>query len=480
MLSTIFLILHWSLALFLTSRLMIKRKPVGESLAWLFVIYAMPIMGAFLYYAFGERRQNEKRLAHFRQRACELDDWQTRLHGADESATEHKDELERNLIHFVRGASGFPAVRIDDWQLLPDFDSSFEELLRLMESAQETIHLEFYIWEVGGQVARAQEALLQARGRGVACRVLVDALGSDAFINSRERRELEAAGVEVAVSLRMRLFGARWDLRNHRKIAVIDGQYALAGSMNLVDPVIFKADAKVGRWVDAMVRLGGHGAACLDSVFLQDWSVETSTPFENLPDPKPVEHTCNGSNEAPMLAQVFPSGPERYPDAIHQVLMTCIYGATEELIISTPYFAPDDAIHEALIAAAVRGVHVRLVVPRSSDVRVATLAGAAHFSTLLDAGVQIAHFQGGLLHTKSITVDRRVSIFGTVNLDMRSLWLNSEVTLLAYDRPFTAELRETQLGYWEDSIPLDLETWKRRPRHRKILEGICRLFGPLL
>ncbi|MBL4770629.1 MAG: cardiolipin synthase [Planctomycetes bacterium] len=480
MLSTLFLILHWSLALFLTLRLMIKRKPVGESLAWLFVIYAMPIIGAFLYYAFGERRQSEKRLAHFRSRVGGLHAWQNRLQGAHETVLQGKDELERNLIRFVRGASGFPAVQIEDWKLLPDFDSSFEELLRLMEGAQKTIHLEFYIWEVAGQVTRVQEALLHASSRGVTCRVLVDALGSDPFINSRERHELEAAGVHVVVSLRMRLFGARWDLRNHRKIAVIDGQYALAGSMNLVDPVLFKSDAKVGRWVDAMVRLGGQGAACLDSVFLQDWSVETSTPFEELSDPKSTQHTPVEADKSPMLAQVFPSGPERYPDAIHQVFMTCIYSATEELIISTPYFAPDDAIHEALIAAAVRGVRVRLVVPRTSDVRIATLAGAAQFSTLLEAGVEIAHFQGGLLHTKSITVDRRVSIFGTVNLDMRSLWLNSEVTLLAYDRPFTAELRAMQMAYWKDSVPLDLKSWKKRPRHRKILEGICRMFGPLL
>jgi cardiolipin synthase len=478
LLSILFLILHWCLALFLTGRLMIKRKPVGESLAWLFLIYAMPILGAFLYYAFGERRQGTYRIERFRERASEMKAWQSTLRGVDEVQMKGKGALEYNVIQFVQGVSGFPAVLIDDWELLPGFDTALAELLRLIEGAERTCHLEFYIWEVGGRVGRVQEALLRAQARGVTCRVLVDALGSDGFINSIERRQLEAAGVQVAVSLRMRLLGGRWDLRNHRKIAVIDGCYALAGSMNLADPELFKADSKVGQWIDAMVRLGDQAASSLEGVFLQDWSVESDQPTE---DPIALEsQSIEPGSRKPILVQVFPSGPESYPDAIHQVLMTCIYSATEELIISTPYFTPDDAIHEALIAAAVRGVAVRLVIPASSDVRIATLAGAAHFSSLLEAGVQIGHFQGGLLHTKSITVDRQLSIFGTVNLDMRSMWLNSEVTLLAYDGAFTEELRQMQMGYWDQSIPLDLKSWRRRPRHRKILEGICRLFGPLL
>jgi cardiolipin synthase len=381
-------------------------------------------------------------------------------------------------MRFAKGASGFPAVWVNDWELLPGFDASFAELLRLIEGAKRTCHLEFYIWETGGRVHRLQQALLDAEARGVTCRILVDALGSDGFINSLQRRELEAAGVQVKVSLRMRLLGGRWDLRNHRKFAVIDGQYALVGSMNVVDPVLFKADAQVGQWVDAMVRLEGEGAHCLEGVFLQDWSVESGESLELL-DAAFTEDPPK--SEVPAIRiQIFPSGPERYPDAIHQVLMTCIYSATEELLISTPYFTPDDAIHEALIAAAVRGVSVRLVIPRTTDVRIATLAGASHFASLMEAGVEIAHFQNGLLHTKSITVDRRVSIFGTVNLDMRSLWLNSEVTLLVYDSVFTEKLRQLQMDYWEHSLPLELEAWHRRPRHRKILEGICRLFGPLL
>ncbi|MCA9001010.1 MAG: cardiolipin synthase [Planctomycetes bacterium] len=478
MLSNLLVILHWSLALFLTGRLMIKRKPVGESLAWLFVIYAMPYLGAFLYYAFGEHRHDVKRIERFRERAQEMARWQRGIRAADGARLEALGDFERNVMGFAQGASGFPPVAVEDWQLLPDFDRAFSELLRLIEGAQKTCYLEFYIWETGGCVEKVQQALLQARARGVVCRVLVDALGSDAFANSLERRELEAAGVEVNVSLRMRLLGGRWDLRNHRKIAVIDGCAALAGSMNLVDPQQFKVDAKVGQWVDAMVRLGGEAARCLEGVFLQDWSVESGVPLsaESLA-PSAFE---NSTGQDSLLAQVFPSGPERYPDAIHQVLMTCIYSAHRELILSTPYFTPDDAIHEALIAAAVRGVSVRLVVPQMSDVRIATLAGASHFTSLLKAGVEIAHFQDGLLHTKSITVDGRVSIFGTVNLDMRSLWLNSEVTLLVYDPKFTAELRRTQLDYWEQSQPLELASWRRRPRHRKILEGICRLFGPLL
>ncbi len=480
MLSILFFVVHWTIAILFTWRLMAKKKPVGESLAWLFVIYAMPFLGPLVYYAFGERRQGDKRTARLKSLSGHLSSWQDDLEALSPRPERLNIELEARLAGFVKGSTGYPVVLASNWCLLDTFDSVLQEMLALIDGAKEYLHLEFYIWEPPGRIQEVQAALLRARKRGVTVRILVDSIGSDSFLKSQEIEALRDAGCEVEISMKVRLFGGRWDLRNHRKILVADGLKGLVGSMNMGDPEVFKADAGVGKWIDAMVRIEGAGAQSLNGVFLQDWWVERegfgeeSKRWDLPPQPEPI------SEENSLAMQVLPSGPGVFPEAIHQVLMIAIYGATEEILISTPYFVPGEAILNAIISASMRGVRVTLIIPKKSDFRVACLAGAYNYYELLDAGVEIGQFKGGLLHTKSITIDGRASIFGTVNLDMRSFWLNSEVTLMVYDKPFTQELRTLQLRYWEHCEPITLERWSQRSRWRRALESAARLFGPVL
>ncbi|HRV81635.1 MAG TPA: cardiolipin synthase [Planctomycetota bacterium] len=480
MFSSVFLVLHWSLALLLTARLMLKRKPIGESLAWLFVIYALPLAGAALYYGFGERRQGDKRIRRLKMLSGKLTQWQSDLVRVAHAPQELGLDLEDPIARFVEQATGYPPVLVHDWVLLDSFDAVFEALVRSIDEAQQYCHLEFYIWEPGGIIEEIHQALLRARARGVRVWILVDSIGSDDFLGSRHWRDLADAGCEMQVSMRMRLLGGRWDLRNHRKLAIIDGKVGFTGSMNLVDPDRFKKESGVGRWVDAMVQLHGAGAHALHGVFLQDWFVERehehadddSWAVDLVPGPSSKSHNS--------AMQVLPSGPGIFSEAIHQVLMMAIYGAQTELIVSTPYFVPGDAILQAMISTAMRGVRVVLILPRKGDTKIARFAGASHYAELLDAGVEIAHFDGGLLHTKSLTVDGRLSIFGTVNLDMRSLWLNSEVTLLMYDAQFTAQLRNLQMQYLAQSEPLVAKDWEQRPRYLRALENMARLLGPMI
>jgi cardiolipin synthase len=178
--------------------------------------------------------------------------------------------------------------------------------------------------------------------------------------------------------------------------------------------------------------------------------------------------------------QVVPSGPGFRPEAIHQLLLTAIYAARRELIMTTPYFVPDEALLTAILSAALRGVEVTLVIPARNDSRLVRYAGVAHFDDLLSAGARIALFGGGLLHTKSITVDGETSVFGSVNLDMRSVWLNFEISLFVYDLGFTAALRDLQQQYLKRSQVLDPVSWGRRPFARRLAENAARLLGPLL
>ena len=303
-------------------------------------------------------------------------------------------------------------------------------------------------------------------------------MGSEAFLEGATVRRLREAGVELRAALPtgpLRTLFARADLRNHRKIVVIDDRVAYTGSQNLVDPRFFKQESGVGQWVDAMARLTGPAAASLDAVFRLDWSVETGSPFE-----PPPAAALDASRAGSSLVQVVPSGPDLRPEAIHQLLLTAIYSARRELVMTTPYFVPDEAMLTALLSAALRGVDVTLIVPARNDSLMVRYASVAHFDDLLSAGARIALFNGGLLHTKSLTIDGETSLFGSVNLDMRSLWLNFEITLFVYDPAFTLRLRALQQAYMRDADLVDPEVWRRRPAWHRFAENSFRLLSPLL
>jgi cardiolipin synthase len=180
------------------------------------------------------------------------------------------------------------------------------------------------------------------------------------------------------------------------------------------------------------------------------------------------------------MLQIVPSGPDLQPEAIHHLLLTSLYAARDDIVMTTPYFVPDDSILTALRSAALRGVRVTLIVPARNDSVLVRYASAATYDDLLNAGVKIALFNGGLLHTKSLAIDGSISIFGSVNLDVRSLWLNFEISLLVFDPVFTSQLRALQDSYLLDSDWVDLDSWRCRSARNRFIENSCRLLSPLL
>jgi cardiolipin synthase len=269
--------------------------------------------------------------------------------------------------------------------------------------------------------------------------------------------------------------GRRLDLRYHRKVLVVDHRVAYIGSQNVVDPRFFKQSAGVGEWVDAVVRMEGPAISQVTTMFDLDWSLETGTPFASPPD-----RNGPAAADAGALVQVVPSGPAHNPDALRQLLLTSVYSARRRLTITTPYFVPDDAVTTALTAAALAGVDVTLVLPERNDSRLVRYASAASFEDLLKAGVRIALFTGGLLHTKSMVVDESVTLFGSVNVDTRSLRLNFEDSIIVYDPTFASEVLALQDQYLRSSRILTANAWQARGRGRRLLEDATRLVGPLL
>ena len=247
--------------------------------------------------------------------------------------------------------------------------------------------------------------------------------------------------------------------------------------MNLVDPAHFKQDAGVGQWIDAMARLQGPAVEALSVTFVEDWELETGEVCGTL-DHKP--ETTPQPAAGPSDVQVVPSGPAGHSGLMKSILLQVIYESRSELILTTPYFVPDEALVTALASAALRGVDVHLVVPAKNDSKLVDLASRAFEGDLAESGVKIHLFEGGLLHTKSITADGRLSLFGSLNLDPRSLDLNFEITLAVYDPDFTARLCALQQTYIQDSRPFDLAAWRARPFTTKFAENTARLAGPLL
>jgi cardiolipin synthase A/B len=474
--STVVLAAHWLIIAALSLRIVARRLPVAVSLAWLAVVFAVPFAGAAAYLALGGKRLGAERVA--RQSAAHRDAGPllAALRASADAASPPAGTTGELLYRQALGLMDTPALGGNRTTLLEDYTEVFDALVRDIDAAEESVRLGFYIWHEGGRADDVREALRRARSRQVTCRVLVDTVGSKPFLEGNSIRSLRASGVEVVGALPPSLHRRR-DLRYHRKIVVIDDRVAYMGSQNLADPRFFKQGAHVGPWVDAMLRIEGPAVTLLATIFETDWSVETGAVFA---PPKAWRRSQAAAPADGVLVQVVPSGPAPYPDAIRQFLLTAVYSARRTLTLTTPYFVPDDAIVTALRSAAQGGVQVTLIVPARSDSFLVRYAGVSHFDDLMAAGVRIALFQGGLLHTKSLVVDGAVTLFGSVNLDMRSFWLNFENSLFVYGPAFAARIAELQQGYLTRSVLVDRDAWRRRPSRQHFLEDAARLVGPLL
>lgn len=476
----VFVIAHTGVQLTLAFRVIMKKRQPGETLAWIMVLFIMPVIGPITYLVFGERWLGKRREKRRAQLMPPITQWLATLPERRLVDWSRMDDHFEAIARVGERTVGVPAIGGNRLELLDQWFDVFERIIRDIDDAESTCHLEFYIWEEGGIADQVVEALIRAAERGVTCRVLVDAMGSRAFLRSALVRRLREAGAHVKDALPggyWRLSMVRFDLRQHRKVVVIDGRVAYTGSLNMADPRLFKRDADVGQWIDAMTRIEGPAVEALAIGFLADWFVETNDSLENLQasgDARPQPPAGD------VTVQVMPTGPELPRNAVEHVLLTAVYSAQEELVLTTPYFVPSEALSLALVAAARRGVKVILIIPAKVDSKLVSLASGAFQGELLEAGVRIAAFHDGLLHTKSVTIDGTHSLFGSVNLDPRSFRLNFEILLGIFDREFTTQLRELQQQYIDRSRLLDLEQYRRRPKSRQTAENFARLLGPLL
>jgi len=470
--------IHVAIVILFFIRLIWVRRPVGVAFAWLLIVILLPLVGIALYVLIGERPVGRSLMLKIKRMSKDYVVITESMRQRFADDRKHLPLEGRALSFLAESKNGSPAVAGNHIELFTDSLEILQKFIDAINGAKKSLHLEFYIWALGGDADRVGAALIAASHRGVACRVLLDSLGSKDWLKSGWPARFRNAGIRVTEALPIqigRFQFRRADLRLHRKIFVIDGVVAWTGSMNMVDPRTFKQDSGVGEWVDALVRIEGPVVSQFDLTFLFDWSVATPrvTKF-NEPAP---EITYQAGE---VLAQEFASGPVYRDDVLYQVLLSAIMDAREELTITTPYFGPDDGLIQALMAAAGRGVKVTLIVPKLNDSTLVAWSSRSIYSDLLSAGVNIAEFRGGLLHTKSMLIDKRIAIFGSVNFDQRSLRLNFEISLIVYNEDFCKKLEALIDSYRKQSDFISATSWESRPRWRILLENAAHLVSPLL
>ncbi len=472
------IVLYWVLVAGVTIRVVLKRRAVSVSLAWLMIIYILPVVGVACYFLFGELNLGRTRAERAKEMLAPFAEWFAKLNDCHAHSPESFGRHIYRIDELCNNRLGLPALSGNTLSLQSSPDDILHSIIEDIENAKSHIRMVFYIWHPGGLADSVASALIRAAKRGVDVKLLLDSAGSPRFFRSQWYTMMKESGIEVLQALEVspwRIFLRRLDLRQHRKIIVIDDKVGYTGSMNLVDPAYFKQSSGVGQWVDIMVRVTGPTVNVLSAIHCWDWEVETgSRTMPQLPE-------CRiDPNEPQHPVQVVPSGPGMPEHLISQVLTLAINQANKSVCITTPYFVPSADLLETLKMTAQRGIKVELIIPLKNDSIMVQWASRSFYTELMEAGVEIYEFYGGLLHTKSVVIDEQFCLVGTVNMDMRSLWLNFELTLAIDDEAFTKEMYWLQKSYMDASHKVKLKEWHERSMYSRFLERVFYLFNPLL
>lgn len=506
----LFAVLHLLLVIALIAHILLRQKNYGVAIAWIVVLLFMPFVGVALYLIFGQifiSKRYQERIANAKTLLDEFTN-STNIHLKNKDI--YIDEPWLSLATMGENQTGFGVQGNHRATLLADADHIFDALLDDINTAQKSILLEFYIIHPKGRVLEVFDALKHAKQRGVTCLILADSVGSMAFFASQEYQDLTAVGIGIYELFPVGLFKsivARADIRNHRKLVCIDGRIGYTGSFNLIDPKLFKQNSNVGQWIDVMLRISHQddlgvvkamaivmatdmGGEKDDNLFLLKKTINNyrqklskHRPKIIAPSNQKLYKTYPTVNNVQL--QLLPSAPQLSGHFLYETIITALYNAKHSIVITTPYFVPDEPLMLALVSAKRRGVDVCIIMPKKSDSLLVQYASQAYFEPLLKEGITLALFEGGLLHSKIINIDKTYALFGTVNMDMRSFYLNMEVTLAIYQNPHNEltlldEINELQQHYLSECQFLSLEHWQARKKYLKLLDGAVRLMSPLL
>ena len=454
-----------------------NRRPT-TAMAWLLGIFFIPVIGLILFLLFGNFRLSRRRVEQ-QQLVSERVRARTSVL-SDVGSTYPGPEWVRSAAELNQRLGSIPMVDGNSVELIPGYPDSIKAMAEEVRKAKRFINAEFYILSSDHVTDELLTAMEDAAERGVEVRLLFDHLGTLRIKGySKLIARLKASKIRWRPMLPLNPMQGQWrrpDLRNHRKIMVIDGEIAFTGSQNLIEPSYNNPrHRKIGReWVELMACLRGPIVTTLNVVFATDWLSETDESLEDQLAHRPELHAGH------VTAQVVPSGPGFITENNLRLFNTLIYSAQRKISICSPYFVPDDSLLYAVTTAAQRGVDVELFVSEKGDQFLVHHAQQSYYEALLEAGVRIYLYKAPfVLHAKHFTIDNDVAVLGSSNMDMRSFSLNLEVSVMLLGEDIVQRISAVEDTYRDISRELTLEDWMKRPMGVKYVDNVARLTATL-
>ncbi|WP_337002749.1 MULTISPECIES: cardiolipin synthase [unclassified Microbacterium] len=454
-----------------------NRRPTA-AMAWLLAVFFIPFVGVFLFLVIGNPRLPRAR----RRKQDQINEYiaETSEHLHFGTLRPHAPAWFGPIVQMNQRLGALPLSGDNGAHLISDYQESLDEMAEAIRTAQDYVHVEFYILQSDDSTDNFFRALEEVSARGVEVRVLLDHWANRGKPRYKQTlARLNAMGADWHLMLPVQPLKGKMqrpDLRNHRKLLVVDGNVAFLGSQNITDSTYnLKKNIKRGlHWVDLMVRIDGPVVLSVNAIFVADWYSETDTVLEGID----IAHANIGSGD--LDCQVVPSGPGFEVENNLRLFLGLLYAAKKKIMIVSPYFVPDEALLLAVTAAVDRGVQVELFVSEEGDQAMVYHAQRSYYEVLLKAGVRIWMYRKPyILHTKTLTIDEEVAVIGSSNMDMRSFGLNLEVSMLVRGEEFVAEMREVEDKYRSLSRELTLEEWMQQPLRSTVLDNLARLTSAL-
>lgn len=455
------------------SILLQKKRHPSSTISWILTILLLPGLGGVLYLFFGINRVQRRSLSKERSNQS-LAPKLPQVIQNQLLSMEGYLLFNQNMMRLAKNIGHTVPTFGNHVELLTDTNRTLGLIKQAILNAKSSIHLEYYIWQPDRSGTLLRDLLIEKAKEGIEVRFLYDGLGS---LNLRHHffKPMLEAGIQVAPFLPGATFRERWsiNLRNHRKIVIVDGNTAFTGGMNIGDEYLGQ-DAELGFWRDTHLKIEGPETLQLQQVFAEDWFFATGEALtlpQYYPHPEPTGN---------VTAQTLLSGPEKDADLFLSLMFAAINEARESILLTTSYFVPPESLTTALESAAQRGIHVKLLLSGKSANPSTIYAGRSYYDSLLDAGVEIFEYTKGILHSKTLEIDGCWSLVGTPNFDFRSLILNFEVGLAIYDRKFAQRLRESTENDILSATKITKVDWDKRGKITILKQNLCRLFAPVM
>ncbi|MGK6340775.1 cardiolipin synthase [Chryseobacterium sp. DT-3] len=471
-------ILYLGGIIFLAGKIIMDTKNTSKTLAYLMLIIFLPVLGIIIYFVFGVNYRKNKFYTFKIERNEQIyQAVSTYIRETHHKTLEtHKNEIEQFLttVNFLYNAGHSALSQGNHAEILINGEGKFEKVFKVIEKAVHHIHMEYYIYDNDGIGNRLADLLIRKSGEGVIVRFLYDDMGSGKIGRDLLKR-LKDGGVEISPvnKITFRLLANRVNYRDHRKIIIVDGAEVFTGGINVSDKYINPNPQQY--WRDVHLYIKGGASFYFQFLFFSNWIFAT----EKVPEISQLYFNHKNKEEGNSLIQTAASGPDTKP-AIMLSTTSAVLSAKKRIYIVTPYFIPVETVLNAIKQAALSGVDVRLMVPKSGDSMVVNGAAYSYYEELLVNNVRIFFYKKGFIHAKTMIIDDHFSCVGTANMDVRSQELNFEVNALVFNKEINEKLQNLFHEDMNDSEEIFLDSWRKRPKHKVFFEHLARLLSPLI